>query len=143
MGNAVLKDCIVCFNITCIWVLTKGEAYKERPDLKEFFHFEKKLMAGKSLWIISSWAMKCGIHQYVKQDWNGECEVCSTEAVLWSAQKRIFVSQVLKIIRKTSIKSVGKSHSTSGVKWNYGINTGVSHWFRTGCTSVLCIPLSP
>lgn len=67
MGNAVWKDYIVCFNITCICALTKREAYKKKPDLKYFFfHFENKMMAGNSLWIISSWVMKCDIHQYVK-----------------------------------------------------------------------------
>lgn len=67
MGNAILKDCIVCFNITYIWVLCKGEAHKERPDLKEFFfNFKNKAVAGNSLQITSSWVKKCDIHQYVK-----------------------------------------------------------------------------
>lgn len=84
-------------------------------------------MAGNALWIISSWAMKCDIHQYVKEHWNSKCEVCSTEAVLGSAQKGLLFSQVLEVIRKTSTETLGKSHSTLGGNWNWGINAGGSH----------------
>lgn len=44
-------------------------------------------------------------------------------AVLKQYYEVLFISQMQKVTRKTSVKSGG----TLGGNWNYGINAGVSH----------------